>query len=124
MLELDRWELPSLVSTVPCDQFLRTGTYREISDHETERILSSVVSGQKMNIKDLNEKEDILNYLGIYELETLLFLILYHNNCRPSSWRGGSVEGIDVIGYPQSQVKISNKNFTEDILNCNFNLFS
>lgn len=112
VLELkDRWGLPSLVSTVPCDQFLRTGTYREISDHETERILSSIVSGQKINIKELKEEKEILNYLGIYELETLLFLILYHNNCRPSSWRGGTVEKVDIVGHPQTKVEIAGKVF-------------
>ena len=112
-----RWEdFPSLVSTAPCGQSLRTGTYREISDKETKQILSKVVSGEKLNIKQLKEKKEILNYLGIYELETLLFLILYHNNCRPSSWRGGTVEKVDIVGHPQTKVEIAGKVFTEDTL--------
>lgn len=115
----DRWDLPSLVSTLPCDHFLRTGTYREISDKETKEILSTVISGEKLNIKDLQKKEDkdILNYLGIYELETLLFLILYHNKCRPSSWRGGTVEKVDIVGHPsQPKVTIAGKDFSKDTL--------
>jgi len=111
-----RWECPSLVSTVLCDTFLNTGTYREIRDEETKKLLSKVVSGEKLNIKELKEKKDILNYLGIYELETLLFLILYHNKCRPSSWRGGTVEKVDIVCHPQNKVTIAGKEFTEGIL--------
>jgi hypothetical protein len=105
--------VPHVLATLPCNQSFGRHTCIEIKEEDQQGAYwaAKCLLGNQphISIPNLSDftPEKFLSLLGQYELETLLFLVLHNKGLFVPSWRGGTLEDVDIIAKNKTDKPIN-----------------
>jgi len=104
-------EVPNVLATLPCNNYLNRGTCREITLEKNWGAIQAIKYCLNEELDKPDDKKKLLSLLGWHELETLVFLILKNYGVHPSAWRGGTLPQVDIVAenYSSKEVIIKAK---------------
>jgi hypothetical protein len=105
--EYDIENVPHVLATLPCNQYLTQGTCREIDIKRNWGVIQAIKKTLEESVEKPENTQQLLSLLSWHELETLVFLILKNAGVHPSAWRGGTLPNIDIVATNFENQKVS-----------------
>lgn len=97
-------EVPNVIATISCNQRYTRNTLTEIKDKGN--IIALDILLNKESDTPIVDASDLLELLGPYQLETLLFLTLLNHGLHVPAWRGGTLKEIDLVATNRQEKAI------------------